>query len=421
MPPTFTGLWRHHDFAKFWAGQTVSVFGSMLTRIALPLTALLTLHSTPLEQGLLQAVEAGPVLVAGLFAGVWVDRLRRRHVMMAADIARAAILISIPIAAFAGHLTMTQLYVVAATVALFTTFFDAAYPAYLPALVGRDRLVEGNSKLTASASVAEIGGFGSAGVLVQTLGGPFAVLLDAMTFVASAISLAWIRAPEPEPKSVRARSGITIEVREGLAAIWRDPALRALIACATTFSLAGGVFAAMYLIFAVRDLGLSPAAAGAIAACGGGGSFIGSILAEPALRRLGPKPALVIGFALGGAFQLLVPLAHGTALAVATYLITAQVIGDGLMTIAFVNDVSLRQTLVPDALLGRVSATANVLRVGALPIGALIGGIVGQYASPRAALVAAALTFSLASLWIALTPIRVSRLRVEPQLDSTRP
>jgi MFS family permease len=406
MQPQSTSLWRHRDFAKFWAGQTVSEFGSMLTRIALPLTALLALDSTPLEQGVLMASEACPVLLAGLFAGVWVDRLRRRPVMMAADLARAAVLLSIPLAAIAGRLTMAQLYLVSAFAALFTTFFEAAYPAYLPTLVGRERLVEGNAKLRASSAVAEMGGFASAGVLVQLLTGPIALVVDAASFVVSALSLLWIRTPESAPAPSESRANIFAEAREGLNAVWSDPTLRALVGCATTLSLAGGVFGAMYMIFAVRDLGLSPAAAGAIAACGGVGSFLGSIFAGRALRRFGAKPTLTLGFGLGGAFQSLVPLAHGSALVAGVYLIVAQVIGDGLMTMAFVNDASLRQSLVPDRLLGRISSVANVLRVVALPVGALAGGVLGQVTSPRFALAAASIAFSLSALWIALSPIR---------------
>jgi MFS family permease len=413
-----TGLWRHRDFTKLWAGQTVSIFGTMLTRIALPLTALLALDSSPLEQGFLQAVQAGPVLVTGLFAGVWVDRLRRRPVMIAADLARAGLLFSIPAAAFAGALTMGQLYIVAAAAAVFTALFDTAYPAYLPTLVGRDNIVEGNAKLAASASVAEMGGFAAAGALVQFLSGPIAMLVDAVTFVVSALSLGWIRTPEPPPQPKALRKSATREAVEGLRVVWRDRTLRALVACATTIRLAGGAFGAMYMLFAVRDLGLSPTAAGIIAGCGGLGSLAGSMLAEPALRRFGAKTTLIAGFALGGAFQGLVPLAHGTALRAGLFLLGAQIIGDGFMTIAFVNDVSLRQLLVPDRLLGRISATANVLGVVAMPIGALAGGIIGQLASPRAALAAGALGFSLAALWVVTAPIRTpasENLESEPE------
>ena len=402
----FTGLWRHRDFTKFWAGQTVSIFGTMLTQIALPLTALLSLNSSPLEQGFLQAAQAGPVLLTGLFAGVWVDRLRRRPVMIAADLARAALLLSIPATALAGVLTMAQLYLVAAAVAVFTAFFDAAYPAYLPTLLGREKIIEGNAKLTASASVSEVGGFAVGGALVQFLSGPTAMLVDAVTFVFSACSLAWIRTPEPAPKPKAIQVSATREAIQGLEIVWRDLTLRALVACSTSIRLAGGAFGALYMLFAVRDLGLSPTAAGVIAGCGGLGSLAGSALAASALRRLGAKTTLIGGFALGGAFQALVPLAYGTPFQAGLFLLTSQIIGDGLMTMAFVNDVSLRQLLVPDRFLGRVSATSNVLGVVAMPVGALAGGIIGQLASPRMALAAGAIGFSLSSLWIVAHPIR---------------
>jgi MFS family permease len=232
------------------------------------------------------------------------------------------------------------------------------------------------------------------------------MLVDAVTFVASALSLAWIRTPEPSPQPKALRESAMREAIEGLSVVWHDATLRALVACSTTIRLAGGAFGALYMLFAVRDLGLSPTAAGVIAGCGGLGSLAGSMLAEPVLRRLGAKVTLIVGFALGGAFQGLVPLAHGTALRAGLFLLIAQIIGDGLMTIAFVNDVSLRQLLVPDRLLGRVSATANVLGVVAMPVGALAGGIIGQIASPRAALAVAAIGFSLASLWIIAAPVR---------------
>ena len=408
-----TGLWRHRDFTKFWAGQTVSVFGTMLTQIALPLTALLSLNSSPLEQGFLQAAQAGPVLVTGLFAGVWVDRLRRRPVMIAADLARAALLLSIPAAAFAGVLTMAQLYAVAAAAAVFTACFDAAYPAYLPTLVGRKNVLEGNAKLSASSSVSEMGGFAAAGALVQFLSGPVAVLIDAFTFIISALSLAWIRTPELQPPPTTIRKSATREAIEGLGVVWRDQTLRALVGCTTTIRLAGGAFGAMYMLFAVRDLGLSPTASGVIAGCGGLGSLAGSMVAGATLRRLGARTTLIVGFAVGGAFQGLVPLAHGTAFRAGLFLLTAQIVGDGLMTIAFVNDISLRQMLVPDGLLGRVSATANVLGVVAMPVGALGGGILGQLASPRTALAAGAFGFFVSALWIVRTPFTTPVGRIE--------
>jgi MFS family permease len=406
MRQSSTSLWGHPDFLKLWAGQTVSIFGTMLTRIALPMAALLALNSSPLEQGLLMAVEAGPALAVGLFAGVWVDRLRRRPLMIAADAARAALLVTVPAAALVGALSMGHLYAVAALGAAFTAVFDAAYPAFLPSLVGRERLVEGNGKLGASASLAEMGGFAAGGALVQLLSAPLALAVDAATFVVSALSLAWIRAPEPEPAPAARRETVAREIGEGLATIARDPTLRALVGCATTMRLAGGAFGAMYVIYAVRDLRIEPTAVGVIAACGGVGSFVGALLAERALERFGARVTLVVGFGVGGALQLLVPLAHGPAFVAGLYLVGAQVFGDALMTVGLVNDVSLRQSIVPDRLLGRVSATANMLGVAAAPVGALAGGVIGQFVSPRMGLFAGAAGLALSCLWFVFLPVR---------------
>jgi MFS family permease len=226
------------------------------------------------------------------------------------------------------------------------------------------------------------------------------MLVDAATFVVSALSLGLIRTPEPAPPAPEVRESAFREALAGAGAVWRDPTLRALVACSTTLRLAGGAFGAMYMIYAVRDLGLSPTAAGIIAGCGGFGSLLGAALAGRALDRFGAKTTLAGGFALGGLFQGLVPLAAGAPVTVAAMLVTAQVVGDGLMTIAYVNDVSLRQSIVPDELLGRVSATANLLAVGAMPVGALAGGLAGQLASPRMALGVASVGLVLSSLWI---------------------
>jgi MFS family permease len=232
------------------------------------------------------------------------------------------------------------------------------------------------------------------------------MLVDAATYVVSALSLARIRAPEPAPAPRDAHPSAIREAGDGLGAVWRDQTLRALVASSTAIRLAGGAFGAMYILYAVRDLGLSPTAAGLIAGCGGLGSLAGAALAGPAVERFGAKATMVAGFAVGGAVQGLVPLAHGAPVAAALYLLGAQLAGDGLMTMAFVVDTSVRQTIVPDRLLGRVSATANVLGVAAVPLGALAGGIVGQIASPRAALALAAVGFSAAALFVAAAPIR---------------
>lgn len=378
----------------------MSAFGTTLTAVALPLTALLVLDSSPLEQGVLQAASAAPVLVAGLFAGVLADRIRRRPIMIVADLLRAGLLTVVPILAWTGGLSIARLAFVAVLVAFCTAAFDAAYPAYLPGLVGRDGLLDANAKLAASASVAEAGGFAAAGTLVQTIGGPAALLVDAASFLVSAASLSRIRTPEERLEENEEQPSAWREALEGLQYVARDRALRALVGCATTMRLAGGVFAALYILFAVRDLGIPPAAAGIIAGCGGIGSLMGSASVRRALERFGAKRTLVVGFGLGGALQGLVPLAVGTPIVAGAMLLVAQIVGDAFLTVGAVVDASVRQTIVPERLLGRVSATANVLVAAALPVGALAGGAVGELASPRIALGIAAVVLSGSALWL---------------------
>src|SRR5438874_10187910 len=215
MRVRFTGLWRHPDFLKLWAGQTVSQFGSLISRFALPLVAVLTLDASPAQVAALQIAEIAPGLLVGLFAGACVDRLRRRPIMLWADVGRALLLFSIPAAALVGVLGVQQLYAVAILIGALSTFFDVAYHSYLPALVSRHALLEGNSKLQASAAVVEVGSFGIAGALVQLLTAPLAILVDAVSFVFSALSLASIRASEPETAPPEARQNPWLEIGEG--------------------------------------------------------------------------------------------------------------------------------------------------------------------------------------------------------------
>ncbi len=236
----FEGLWRHRDFTRLWAGQTISVFGSLVGRIALAFTAILYLHARPFEVALIAAFDVFAGICVGLFVGVWVDRLRRRPIMIAADIARAAVTGSIPLAALFGVLRIEQLYVAAFAGGALTTFFDVAYQSYLPTLVEKDRLLEGNSKLTASFSVAEFGAFGISGWLVKLLTGPGAIAVDAVSFLFSAGAVRAIRAPEPTPPPPEQRQSVRAEIVEGLRAVLHDGILRTLaascgscVACAT--------------------------------------------------------------------------------------------------------------------------------------------------------------------------------------------
>ena len=274
-------LWRHPDFMKLWSGQAVSVFGSLITRIAIGFTAILYLHASTIAVALLASADILPGFLFGLVAGVWVDRLRRRPLMIAADLGRAALLGSIPLAALFGQLHIAQLFAVTLLAGTLSVCFDVAYLSYLPSLVGPEQLVDGNSKLAASQSVAEVGSFGIAGWLVQLFSGPAAIFIDALTFLWSAASLAIIRTPEPPPPPAADRTSMRTEAVEGLHAVLREPTLRALLFSTTIFSLSGGAVGAVILLFVTRTLGFNTGVLGMIFAVGGVTSLAGAALAGP--------------------------------------------------------------------------------------------------------------------------------------------
>ncbi len=404
-----TTLWRHSDFLKLWGGQTISELGSTITRDALPLMAVLVLKATPVEMGILSALGGLPVLVFGIFAGVWVDRLRRRPVMIAADLGRAALLALVPISAGLGLLRIELLYTLMILTGLLGVFFDTAYRSYLPALVERAHLVEGNSKLALSSSLSEIGGAGLAGVLVQTIGAPLAMLLDALSFLVSAGSLAAIRKPEPPPTPPIEQPSVAREAVEGLRAVIHQPALRALIGATATLSFLGNIFGPLYALYAIRELGLSPAALGLTIAMGGVSGLFGALLAGRVLRRFGLGATLIGTLALTTLTALLIPLAGFIPGSGLIFLSAAQLLGDGLDTIFSIHTISLRQAITPDHLLGRVNASLELVGEGVAPLGALAGGLLAALLGVQTALFIAALHGVLGSLWLVFSPVRKMR------------
>ncbi len=415
-------LWRDNEFLKLWGGQAVSALGSTVTRDALPLLALLVLGASPMEMGLLSAASGLPVLLFGVAAGVWVDRLRRRPLMIAADLGRAGLLALIPLAAVLGVLSIELLYAIVILAGLLGVIFNTAYRAYLPGLVARDHLVEGNSKLAVSKSAAEIGGSGLAGVLVQVISAPFAMLLDALTFLVSAGSLALIQRPEPPPAPSTADASFGREALEGLRTTLSQPTLRALAGAAATQSFLGNFFAPLYSLYAIRELGLGPAAVGLTIALGGVSSLGGALLAERALRRFGLGPTLIATLGLSTLTALLIPLAgfftpHPAGSAFFSvgliFLGSAQLLGDALRTIYSIHAISLRQAITPDRLLGRVNASLELMEGGIAPLGALVGGILGGVLGVQNALFIAALHGVLSCIWIAASPIRKMRKILE--------
>lgn len=401
------GLWRHPDFVRLWAGQTVSIFGSLTTRLALPFTAVIFLDAPGWQVALLGSADVVAGISVGLFAGVWVDRLRRRPIMITADLARAAIIASVPTAALFGVLHMPQLYVVAFTTGVLTTFFDVAYQSYLPTLVSEEELLEGNAKLTGSASVAEAGAFGAAGWLAQLLTAPGAMAIDAVTFLVSAWSLFGIKTPEPPTLAVEDREPALAEIGEGLRTVQHDTRQFVMAGSWMCMSLANGMFGGVVILFVTRDIGLSPGAQGLIYAVGGVTSLIGAMSAGWCRKRFGAGGAMVLGLMLGGAGVMAMAGAPSDVLWLAVGLLIAQqIISDPGWTIYDINMVSLRQAITPDRLMGRVTSAFRFGGMVAMLVGSLITVAIVGPIGPRAVLIIGAMVSFAGAALVLVSPVR---------------
>jgi MFS family permease len=399
-------LWRHPDFRRLWAGQTASFLGSEVSHLALPLTAALTLDASAREMGLLATAGSSPALLVGLVVGALVDRLRRRPILILADLWRAALLASIPVASVVGWLSVPFLCVVAFLTGLLTTFFDVAQAALLPSLVRRDQLVDGNSRLEVSRSGAMIVGPGLAGLLIQALTAPLALLADAASFLFSALALARIRAPEPAPGHDRTGPTLLADVREGLRTVVGIPILRSMGASLCVFNLFAGLFGAVYLLFVTRELDLPPAAVGLVFALGSLGFPAGAVAAAWLAKRIGVGPAIVWGAGLSDAAFLLAPLAAGPVAIVVATLVLSRLVATLAGPVTAINQLSLRQAITPDRLQGRVNGTMRVFALGLAPLGALLGGALGDAIGLRSALLVGAVGLQFGFVILYFSPVR---------------
>ena len=346
------------------------------------------------------------VLLVGLFAGAWVDRLRRRPLLIWADAIRAVLLLSIPAAHLAGVLRIEQLYLVVFLEGCLGALFDAAYPAYVPSLIGVDRVVEGNSKLATSSSLAEIGGPGLAGGLVQVIGAPFAIFVDAISFVVSAISLALIRSPEPERPTRTSTTPMRTEIVEGLRLVRRHPVLLPLTLRSIIAHVAGSFYGVLYTIYLIQDLQLNPFLLGVVVSAGGVGSLVGSLFASRVIARLGFGPALIWTATGASIIGVLTPLAGGPILLATLMVFLPQLVGDGLQTIEGVAELSLIQGVVPDRILGRVNATLEVFSHGiAYPLGALLAAAVAGWIGVRGGIAIGWAGMAVSILLLVLSPL----------------
>lgn len=396
-------LWQNGDFLLLWSAQTISQFGTQITALALPLAAILILEASAFEVAALGVAEFLPFALFSLPAGAWVDRLRRRPILVAGDWGRALALASIPAAHFANSLTIWQLYVVGFIVGVFTVFFDVAYQSYLPSLVGREQLVEGNSKLEVSRSGAQVAGPGLAGILVDALTAPYAILTDAVSFVASALCLSRIRRDERVAVAAE-RLPMRAEISEGLRYVLGHPILGPSMAYVATSNFFGTLLNSVVLVFAVRELHLSPATIGLTFAVSNVGFLLGAVAANRLARRFGVGTVLVATAAVGGWAMLLVPLATGA--------VAVPFLGAAFFVFAFcavvynVTGVSLMQAITPDRLLGRMNASRRFVVWGVIPVGMLLGGTIGSRVGLREAMWVGAVGASAAFVPLLFSPVR---------------
>ena len=407
------GLWLHRDFRSLWAAETISVFGTGISQLALPLVAVITLEASAFEVALLGVIEFAPFILISLPAGVWVDRMRRKPMLVTADVGRALLLASIPVAYWLDILTIWQLYAVGFVVGILTVFFDVAYQSYLPSLVARDQLVEGNSKLEISRSAAQLTAPGLAGLLVEAIKAPGTVLLDAISFFLSAVFLFRIKAEERAPTRAEreAGPGMKEEVKEGLRWVFGNRYLRWIAASTATFNFFGNIIGAVYLVYAVRTLGLRPGVIGLVFTISSIGYLVGALSANRLSGRFGVGPTIIIGAA--GSVSLLL-LAIAPASNPIPFLIAAQAISGMGVPIYNITQVSFRQAITPERIQGRMNSVMRFIVWGVMPLGSLLGGALASWVSLRFAIWVGAIGMSLAVLPVLLSPVRTLREMPQP-------
>ena len=404
-------LWRHRDFMLLWVGQSVSRLGDQFTAFALPVLAVLALHPTAEEMGYLAAAGTLPFLLFGLLVGVWVDRLRKRPVLIVGDLGRGLLVGSVAVLGLVGLLQMTFLYAFAFAIGILTVFFDIAYQAYLPVLVPRDTLTDANSKLETTSSMAQVVGPSLAGVIVELFTAPAAMVFDAFSFFFSTTTLLRIRKEEPDPHGVRAAS-VAHDLREGLHVVLGDARLRMIAGCTATSNFFSNVLFALFVLYALDALHISPLTLGLITAVGGAGGVLGAFAATPIADRIGVGWAIIAGVALSGFATILIPFAEGE---LAPALIAASLALTFFGSLVYnINQVSFRQTVVPIRLQGRLNATMRTIVWGTIPLGGLAGGFLGQALGLQPGILIGAVGGSFSFLWVLLSPVRKIVTMPEP-------
>jgi MFS family permease len=401
--PPVQPAWRTRDFRLLVAGQTVTQLGTDVTAIAFPLVAVLLLDATPGQLGVLVAIQTSAFLVVGIPAGVWLDRRRLRPVLIATDLVRGAALVCVTVAAATGWLGLPLLMAVSAVMSVMRVVFEIGYQSYLPRVVDRANLVQGNSLVEAVRASGQVGGPGLGGWLTQLAGAANTLLVDAVSFVASAVCLAAIRTPEPRPEHHEGR----IRARDGFRFVLADPVLRAIAATSAITNLLFTAATALTVLFLVETVGFRPGVAGLLLSAGSAAALAGAALAPRLARRAGSARIIWLSVVVTSPANLLIPLT-GHDWRVVFFVAGVVVSGMGQIVYA-ITQVSYRQAVVPARILGRVNATMRFLVMGALPVGALAGGGLGEAIGVRATLWIIGVGLAVAPVPLLFSPLRRAR------------
>ncbi|WP_315098985.1 MFS transporter [uncultured Cellulomonas sp.] len=414
-------LVHHPDFRRLWTGDALGQLGAQLTALALPVFAVQQLAATEWEMGVLTAAEYAAFLVIGLPAGAWVDRMRKRRVLVVADLVRAAVLAAVVVTAATGHASIPLLVVAALVISTATVFFDVSHQSYIPGLVGLDHLVEGNSKLQATASVAQVAAPALGGLLLRVITAPALIAFTVVTYLISAFAVGRIRQQETPPHP-STRRPLKVEIAEGLQFVVREPFLRRIVACTSLGNFAGSLAGAVTVIYVLRELDLGTPTYGAVVSAGAVGGLLGAVAAGRLAQRIGEGRIIPLAALLMAPAAALMPLAS-LGVAPAPALLVAGGALFGFAVIVYnVGQVSFRQRVCPPALLGRMNASVRFIVWGTMPIGGLLGGWLGTNLGVLPTLWVSVAIMSLAALPVVVSPLLGMRdLPGAPVADEPQP
>lgn len=411
--PGTGSVWRNHDFVKLWTGETISLIGTQITQFTLPLIAVLTLHASVSEVGLLNASRSAPVVAVILFAGVWVDRYRRRPILIGCALGCGVLIGLIPLASSLGVLSMGLMYVVCVLTGVLSVVSEVGVFSYVPSLVERRHLAATNSRLQTSLSLAMVAGPGLAGVLVGMITAPTTLTADAISYFCCAVALIAIRRREPAPAAQH--QSVRSSIAEGVRAVFGSAVLRNLLIQSGTFNLFQSGLITVLVVYAIKDLLLTPFQLGVVLGAIAVGGVFGSMSANRIREKIGLGRTMAAGITAGTMCPLFLLIPRGSSFVSLAILSTVEfVYGFGVLMFN-VNATTLRQSVTPDRLLGRVNASYRLAVLGTLPIGAALSGFLAQAVGLRSAMVIIACLITTPILWVAFSPAyRLKTMPTEP-------